>query len=69
MKPVNLAQVKFNLELKAKKQRTYPDLKVGDYVKIFHKKDKLDKERHSNWMPNKERKLKKSKKAWVKHFM
>ncbi len=38
MKPGNLAQVKFNLELKAKKQRTYPDLKVGDYVKIFHKK-------------------------------
>ena len=54
MKPGNLAQVKFNLELRAKKQRTYPDLKVGDYVKIFHKKDKLDKERHSNWMPNKE---------------
>jgi len=38
MKPANLAQVKFNLELRAKKQRTYPDLKVGDYVKIFHKK-------------------------------
>ena len=38
MKPGNLAQVKFNLELRAKKQRTYPDLKVGDYVKIFHKK-------------------------------
>ena len=55
MKPGNLAQVKFNLELKAKNQRTYPDLKVGDYVKIFHKKDKLDKERHSNWMPNKEK--------------
>ena len=68
MKPGNLAQVKFNLELKAKKQRTYPDLKVGDYVKIFHKKDKLDKERHSNWMPNKD-KLKKYEKAWVKHFM
>jgi hypothetical protein len=67
MKPANLAQVKFNLELRAKKQRAYPDLKVGDYVKIFHKKDKLDKERHSNWMPNKE-KLKKSKKAWVKRF-
>ena len=55
MKPGNLAQVKFNLELRAKKQRTYPDLKVGDYVKVFHKKDKLDKERHSNWMPNKEK--------------
>jgi hypothetical protein len=40
MKPGKLAQVKFNLELKAKKQRTYPDLKVGDYIQIFHKKDK-----------------------------
>ena len=55
MKPGNLAQVKFNLELRAKKQRTYPDLEVGDYVRVFYQKDKLDKERHSNWMPNKER--------------
>ena len=55
MKPGNLAQVKFNLELRAKKQRTYPPIKVGDYVKVFHKKDKLDKERHSNWMPNKDK--------------
>ena len=55
MKPTNLAQVKFNLELRAKKQRTYPDLEVGDYVRVFYQKDELDKERHSNWMPNKER--------------
>ncbi len=54
MKPANLAQVKFNLELRPKKQRTYLDLKVGDYVKIFQNNNKLDKERHSNWMPNKE---------------
>ncbi len=55
MKPGNLAQVKFNLELRAKKQRAYPDLQVGDYVRVFYQKDKLDKERHSNWLPNKER--------------
>ena len=55
MKPANLPQVKFNLELKAKRSRNYPDVEVGDYVKVFHKKDKLDKERHSNWMPNKEK--------------
>ena len=24
-------------------------------MKVFHKKDKLDKERHANWMPNKEK--------------
>ena len=55
MKPGNLAQVKFNLELTAKKQRAYPDLQVGDYVRIFYQKDKLDKERHSNWLPNRQR--------------
>ena len=55
MKPGNLAQVKFNLELRAKTQRAYPDLQVGDYVRVFYQKDKLDKERHSNWLPNKER--------------
>ena len=26
------------MELKAKRNRTYPDVNVGDYVKIFHKK-------------------------------
>jgi len=67
MKPGNLAQVKFNLELRAKKQRTYPPIKVGDYVKVFHKKDKLDKERHSNWMPNKE-KIKSIKKSMGQTF-
>ena len=67
MKPGNLAQVKFNLELRAKKQRTYPPIKVGDYVKVFHKKDKLDKERHSNWMPNKE-KVKTIKKSMGQTF-
>ena len=32
-------------------KRKYPDLNVGDEVKIYRKKDKLDKERVSIWSP------------------
>ena len=49
MKPSNTAQVKFNLELKRRSSRVYPSISVGDFVRIYHKKDKLDKERVSNW--------------------
>ena len=38
MKPGNLAQVKFNLELRAKKQRTYPQSKWVTTLKSFTKK-------------------------------
>ena len=37
-KESNRLEVKNNMELKAKRNRTYPDVNVGDYVKIFHKK-------------------------------
>ena len=50
-KPQNQLQVKINLELQRKNTRLYPDLKVGDKVKIYKKKDKFDKERKSLWMP------------------
>ena len=38
--------------MNATKTRKYPDLEKGDKVKIFRKKDKLDKERVSNWSEN-----------------
>ena len=38
-----------NLQLKAKHTRKYPDVRTGDYVKVYRKKDKLDKERLSLW--------------------
>ena len=38
-----------NLELKRKNSIIYPNVNVGDMVKLFKKKDKLDKERVSNW--------------------
>ena len=31
--------------------RKYPDVHVGDIVKTFRKKDKMDKERVSTWDP------------------
>ena len=37
-KKSNRLEVKNNMELRAKRNRTYPDVNVGDYVKIFHKK-------------------------------
>ena len=37
------------LELNAVQKRKYPDVKVGDHVRVYKKKDKLDKERISVW--------------------
>ena len=53
MKASNTAEVKFNLELKKRSTRKYPDISIGSSVRIFKKKDKLDKERISNWTDNK----------------
>ena len=53
MKPSNTAEVKFNLELKRRSSRVYPNISVGDSVRVHRKKDKLDKERVSNWSNDK----------------
>ena len=37
------------MELRKKQTRLYPDIEVGDYVKIHENKDKLDKENVSTW--------------------
>ena len=47
----NQQPVKFNLELKRRHSRQYPEISVGDTVRVFKKKDKLDKERKSNYLP------------------
>ena len=49
MIPANQLQVKANLEMKRKHTRIYPDINVGDYVKVYNKKDKYDKERIPVW--------------------
>ncbi len=48
-KPKNEAHVRTMIEINAVRKRKYPDIKVGDRVKIYKKKDKLDKERISVW--------------------
>ena len=49
MNPKNALTVKLNLELKRRSTRIYPNISEGDTVKIYKKKDKLDKERVSTW--------------------
>ena len=48
-KKQNHINVKLNMEMKKKKSRMYPDIEVGDYVRIHKNKDKLDKENVSTW--------------------
>ena len=48
-KSKNHINVKLNMELRKKQTRLYPDIEVGDYVKIHKNKDKLDKENVSTW--------------------
>ena len=51
-KPSNQFKVKVNLPMKGKKNRVYPELDVGDEVKIFRKRKPNEKERVSNWSQN-----------------
>ena len=51
-KPSNQFKVKINLTMKGKKNRVYPELDVGDEVKIFRKRKPNEKERVSNWSQN-----------------
>ena len=48
----NQFKVKLNLTMKGKKNRVYPDLDVGDEVKICRKRKPNEKERVSNWSQN-----------------
>ena len=49
MKDGNKFDVKVNLELHAKHTRKYPNINVGDMVKVYKKKDKMQKERIPLW--------------------
>ena len=48
-KPHNRIDAKVNMELKAKHNRKYPELSVGDKVRIFEKRKVGDKERKPIW--------------------
>ena len=39
-----------NISLQAKRNRTYPEVEVGDSVKIMRKKGISEKERTSHWV-------------------
>ena len=41
MNPRNTAMVKFNLELKSRHSRKYPNIVIGDYVRLFQKKRQI----------------------------
>ena len=49
MNKSNHLEVRVKLEMQRKHSRLYPEINVGDTVKIYKKKDKLDKERVSVW--------------------
>ena len=49
-KKKNEYTVKLNLEVRALKNRKYPEIRVGDEVKVMRKKGIAEKERTSNWL-------------------
>ena len=51
-KPSNQFRVKLNITMKGKKNRVYPELDVGDEVKIFRKRKPNEKERVGNYSQN-----------------
>ena len=48
--PKHEFEVKLNMSLQAKRNRTYPEVEVGDSVKIMRKKGISEKERTSHWV-------------------
>ena len=51
-KPSNELKVRLNLTMKGKTNRVYPELDVGDEVKVFRKRKPNEKERVGNWSQN-----------------
>ena len=51
-KPKNQLAVKLKLSMNAKKNRVYPELDIGDTVKILRKRKPNEKERVGNWTRN-----------------
>ena len=49
----NHMNVKIKLELHAKHKRKYPEINIGDSVRVFQKKKAFDKERVNRWTTEK----------------
>ena len=56
-KPENIFEVKSQLEVNRVKKRKYPNIEVGDEVRIFTKKKNFQKERHPPWSQTKHKVL------------
>ena len=53
LKENNKYKVKMTMATEATRTRKYPEINLGDEVKIYRKKAITEKERSSNWLPTK----------------
>ena len=53
LKKKNNCKVKMKMATEATRTRKYPEINIGDEVKIYRKKAITEKERSSNWLPTK----------------
>ena len=51
--PKNEIKAKLNMSMRARKSRTYPEIEIGDEVKVMRKKAITEKERTSHWLKEK----------------
>ena len=51
-KPSNELKFRLHVNMNAKRKRVYPELSIGDEVKIYKKRKPNEKERVSNWSQN-----------------
>ena len=51
----NSFEIKTKLEIHAARDRKYPEIHVGDYVRAFRKRKVGEKERHGTWKPDRTR--------------
>ena len=53
LKEKNNYKVKMKMATEATRTRKYPEINIGNEVKIYRKKARTEKERSSNWLPTK----------------
>ena len=67
--PANTLQTKINLEMHRHSTRTYKEINVGDYVKIYYKKPpQKNKENVPNWSDDKYKVLRTSEDFGQKYY-
>ena len=67
--PENTLQTKINLEMRRHSTRTYKEIDIGDYVKIYYKKPlQKNKENVASWSKDKYRVLRTSEDFGQKYY-